>query len=221
MSRHSSEVINLSNILKKMQYYTDVPSAETYRNPNSVYMKLCNYLSLDPSYSGVGLHRVGKTDKEIWEEFSQNRKRLSKIAGLIREFLTQKDNIRYYKMFQKIDDEDTEFYEGKILFRLHKYRERNNENIQTIKKTALEEGFLNCQVCGFNFQERYGEIGVGYIEAHSTIPPYDYDTSKSTKPEDIALVCSNCHRMLHKYRPWLRKNELEKLIEKTKISFYF
>ncbi|MFN3092826.1 hypothetical protein [Bacillus pumilus] len=36
----------------------------------------------------------------------------------------------------------------------------------------------------------------------------------STKVEDIAIVCSNCHRMLHRKRPWLNKDQLKLLIEK-------
>jgi predicted HNH restriction endonuclease len=33
-----------------------------------------------------------------------------------------------------------------------------------------------------------------------------------TLVEDIALVCSNCHRMLHRKRHWLSINQLRQLI---------
>ncbi len=39
-------------------------------------------------------------------------------------------------------------------------------------------------------------------------------TFEETKPEDITMVCANCHRMLHRKRPWLTIDELTKLIEK-------
>lgn len=35
---------------------------------------------------------------------------------------------------------------------------------------------------------------------------------EETKIEDIAIVCSNCHRMLHRKRPWLSINELKQLL---------
>lgn len=36
--------------------------------------------------------------------------------------------------------------------------------------------------------------------------------NEETKVEDIVLVCSNCHRMLHRKRPWLTINELKELL---------
>ena len=35
-----------------------------------------------------------------------------------------------------------------------------------------------------------------------------------TKPEDIAMLCANCHRMVHKKRPWLKMKDLSKLLKK-------
>ena len=32
-----------------------------------------------------------------------------------------------------------------------------------------------------------------------------------TKIEEIAIVCSNCHRMLHRKRPWLKIDELKNI----------
>ena len=44
------------------------------------------------------------------------------------------------------------------------------EGSPRLKRRAKEFHGTNCQVCGFNFEERYGEIGKGYIEAHHLIP---------------------------------------------------
>ncbi len=35
---------------------------------------------------------------------------------------------------------------------------------------------------------------------------------EETKIEDIAMVCANCHRMLHRKIPWLSIKELNKLL---------
>jgi 5-methylcytosine-specific restriction enzyme A len=221
MDRHNAEVILLSDTIRQLQNYTNVADPETYRNHNSVYMKLCNFLSIDPSYSGKGLESVGKLDKEIWGEYSNNRKNLAKIAELIRTEINQKNRIEQNEILPVNEEEENAFFEGKVLYRLHKYRERNQKIVNDLKKKAMKRGKLKCQACGFDFYERYGDIGRGFIECHHTIPLSEYQQNRLTKSEDLALVCSNCHKMLHKYRPWLRKNEVEKLVEKAKFSIHF
>jgi len=76
--------------------------------------------------------------------------------------------------------------------------ERNNSLITQIKKKALKANpMLNCEVCGFSFYEKYGELGKGFIEAHHKTPLYESKETQTTK-DDIALICSNCHKMVHK-----------------------
>ena len=68
-----------------------------------------------------------------------------------------------------------------------------------------------CEVCGFDFKERYGDIGEGYIEGHHTKPVSEMSEIEQTMVEYIALVCSNCHRILHRKRPWHSVSELKDL----------
>lgn len=67
------EVIKLSDTLNRLPVHPISKHEEKFRNPNGVYMKLCNYLRFDPNYSGVGLKRGGKLEEEIWNEFSGDR----------------------------------------------------------------------------------------------------------------------------------------------------
>lgn len=67
------------------------------------------------------------------------------------------------------------------------------------------EGSISCEVCGFDFVERYGELGEGYIEMHHKKPLFQYGnqaTSDFIKEaiKDLAPLCSNCHRMVHRSR---------------------
>ena len=105
------------------------------------------------------------------------------------------------------------FPEGKRKERLHYSRERNSSLIKAVKKDVLAKyGKLICACCGFDFKEKYGELGSKFIEAHHTKPISElHEDGEETRKEDIALVCSNCHQMLHRRRPWLRVDELEKL----------
>ena len=71
-----------------------------------------------------------------------------------------------------------------------------------------------CQLCKFDFEVRYGERGIDFIEAHHTRPLSELDNDgRETTIEEIALVCSNCHRIIHRVRPWLKMEELSKILE--------
>lgn len=108
-----------------------------------------------------------------------------------------------------------EFPEGKIVERTHKVRERNSKVVKIAKANFIKKhGKLFCQVCSFDFHEKYGNIGVGFIEGHHTIAVSEMTPNYKTKPEEIAMLCSNCHKMVHKKRPWLIMEKLSELINK-------
>lgn len=114
---------------------------------------------------------------------------------------------------QEEPEEDTDFPEGKLVEKIHKTRERNIKVIALAKKTFLRKhGRLFCQVCEIDFGKKYGEIGKGFIETHHTVPVSDLKKDSKTNIKDIALVCPNCHRMLHRRRPWLSIGQLKDLI---------
>ena len=110
------------------------------------------------------------------------------------------------------------FPEGKEKERLHISRERNAELVRRAKDNALKRyGCLKCACCGFDFLATYGEVGRGFIEAHHTKPLSSlHEDGEETHVDDLALVCSNCHRMLHRSRPWLGMNELSELLTANK-----
>jgi len=73
-----------------------------------------------------------------------------------------------------------------------------------VKRTVTRKGgkgkvrriVLECEVCGFDFFETYGERGNGFAECHHKLP-LSHGT-RSTYLRDLAVVCANCHRMLHR-----------------------
>jgi hypothetical protein len=90
--------------------------------------------------------------------------------------------------------------EGRLKIQTHKRRERDGA-LPKLKKAEEMRLYkkLECEVCGFVFATRYGDHGSDFIECHhreplSTLDPND---GKHTTLEDLALVCANCHRMLH------------------------
>jgi predicted HNH restriction endonuclease len=115
--------------------------------------------------------------------------------------------------FQEKEDLSDEFPEGRIVERTHKARERNIQVVKMAKDNFRRiYGKLFCQICGFDFGKTYGKIGEDFIEGHHTIALSDMTPDYKTKPEEIAMLCSNCHRMVHKRRPWLTMAELAKLL---------
>lgn len=102
--------------------------------------------------------------------------------------------------FFKEEDNELVFPEGKKVEGLHKLIERNKAVIDLAKKKAKDrDPLLCCSVCGFSFSKVYGvELGENFIEAHHTKPLSEITEEVKTKVEDLALVCSNCHRMLHR-----------------------
>jgi 5-methylcytosine-specific restriction protein A len=113
-------------------------------------------------------------------------------------------------------DTDDEFPEGKELTRIHKSKERNSQVVIKKKEKVLREsGNLACEVCGFDFVKFYGQIGYGFAECHHIIPLSMLRDEQKTKLSDLAIVCANCHRILHKTRPLLSIQELRAIVKKN------
>lgn len=98
-----------------------------------------------------------------------------------------------------LEDEESSFPEGAERYALHKERDRDVVFSSKVKLARLKKtGKLECDVCGFDFSAIYGVRGSGYIEAHHTVPVSQLSGKVKTKISDFALVCANCHRMLHR-----------------------
>ena len=74
------------------------------------------------------------------------------------------------------------------------------------------DGKLICEVCTLNFADRYGKHGAGYIEVHHLTPIAKLGTGAKTRLSDLALVCANCHRMLHRGKRLLSLSELRRIM---------
>ena len=209
--KNHSEIADLSRTLNSLPLHSYRPDEGRFRNPNGVQMELANFLALDPDYPGKGLQKVGKLQQLVWDEFSAKRQELAKIAIAIKtEYRAVVDDGSRFATDS--EEEEEQFPEGRILYRLHRARERSSELIARAKaKTLKEKGRLECAACGFDFVNAYGLLGQGFIECHHLLPLSQLERAKSTRISEIALVCANCHRMLHRRRPWLSFAELTRL----------
>ena len=82
---------------------------------------------------------------------------------------------------------------------LHQQRERALRDAKVRQATADGGGRLRCEVpgCGFDFAEAYGAAGEGFIHVHHKRPLSDVGDSTETTLDDLAVVCPNCHAMIH------------------------
>ena len=112
-----------------------------------------------------------------------------------------------------ITQDDSGFAEGREKLKVHIVRERNHQVITLAKQQALaKNGVLRCEVCGFDFEKYYGAIGKDFIEGHHIKPVSTLSPGEKTKVDDIVLLCSNCHSMIHRKKPWLTKSQLKSLL---------
>lgn len=195
------KIIALSDLLRSLPLDIERADPLKFRNVNGVAQKLANFMSLDKkNYTGKGLDGASKLDKILFEEFVDKKVQLRRLAMEITKAAT--DPLIKQKLFQIEEDEQTAqdiVEEGTILYKLHKVRERVPAIIKLKKDDTLKKnGKLLCEVCGFDFHVSYGDIGKGFIECHHRTPLSSITTSTKTSLSDLALVCSNCHRMLHK-----------------------
>lgn len=114
------------------------------------------------------------------------------------ELLSYNENVPL-TLAQREDDEGNGSAEIEDLRKLRQHK-RIERNARLSKKAKLIHGFL-CQACGFNFEEVYGTLGERYIEAHHLVPisALRGKVVRLDPQRDFAVLCANCHRMIHRY----------------------
>ena len=99
--------------------------------------------------------------------------------------------------------------EGQVVYYYGKRYERN----PAFREAAIEIQGYKCKVCGFDFEEFYGDIGHGYIEVHH-IKPLSEGEQNPDPATDLVVVCSNCHKMIHRdKKKTLSPEDLKKRIK--------
>ncbi|NMA14921.1 MAG: HNH endonuclease, partial [Clostridia bacterium] len=134
-------------------------------------------------------NNIGLTDTEVLDD----------ILYLFARFLCSEYQIK--ERYFDIIEQSVEAIEGNKLIKEHirlEKQKRDTSIVKTAKTRALtsNNGRIKCECCGFDFVEYYGPLGLGFMECHHKIPLAK--GKRVTKVTDLALVCSNCHRMLHK-----------------------
>lgn len=103
------------------------------------------------------------------------------------------------ELLPDIEQEVISGLEGGKKFVTHLRRERKPSIVKAKKNQVLNEtGKLACEACGFDFKQVYGE---DFAEAHHRAPLSAIEIEVETTPNDLAILCANCHRMIHRTKP--------------------
>jgi 5-methylcytosine-specific restriction enzyme A len=180
-----------------------------FRNPAGVARKTLNIASKHPAYRGAPSNG-NKFDKEVLEDFLADPDRMHAMAARIRELFTRGEPIGLD--LPDLDTDDISAAEGGLALRAHLRRERDpklrNRKLDETRRHGLP---VACEVCDFDFGHTYGSRGLNYIECHHRTPLHVTGQTR-TRLADLALLCSNCHRMIHRTSQWLTVQELKNLV---------
>jgi 5-methylcytosine-specific restriction protein A len=194
-SKSDPAVEELSRVLRALPLPIERPDPERFRNVNGVFMKLQNFKAVDPGYTADGRTGLGagatQRERTLFERYAGDHDELHAIARQIRDRVEEGGEA----LPSTPEEGEDGAVEGRVLYRVHKTRERKKSEEK--KRAVLKAtGRLACEACGFDFLAIYGERGRGFAECHHILPLSN--GTRTTYLRDLAIVCANCHRMLHR-----------------------
>ena len=113
-------------------------------------------------------------------------------------------------IFQTSEREQVKaFYEGELRQELLNVYERDRGG----RQACIDFYGTACTVCGLAFEERYGDIGAGFIHVHHLVPLSKIGIAYQLDPvNDLRPVCPNCHAMIHRKDPALTILDVRKML---------
>jgi len=214
LAKDDPQIHALSKVLNSLPTAQAAKDPSKFRNPNGVSMKIYNFKRFDPDYKGAGLTRGNHLEEVVWNEFASDPVRLAAVAEAIRKGAVEASaEPKGTPPAETKIDPDEEFQEGAVLTRLHKRRERDPKASAKKKAAVLQEkGKLQCEACGFDFAVAYGQLGIGFAECHHRLPLASLGSRTGTRLGDLAVLCANCHRMIHKTRPLMSVEDFKRVV---------
>jgi 5-methylcytosine-specific restriction endonuclease McrA len=172
---------------------------------------------------------VGACAKEIDQKSFEAIKAELDKSNLIKSILSPVSNLNTQLDYENTQEIESTFIqeeeiksegeEGRIKqIKNHFVRERNYKIVQDKRKSILNlTRKLECEICGFDFFRNYGELGKNYCEIHHIKPLAESEDKVITKLEDLAVLCSNCHRIIHRTNPFKTVSEFKEYYKNQNI----
>ena len=180
---------------RRVAHYVDIDWREAVpvedRLPIEDLERIAPGMNWVPQSSGVQIYEPFPS--VVWEAW---RSHLDEAVPATRET----------RPAEEIDENEPALEGARTRITVNRY-----ERSAAARRACLEAHGTACTVCGFDFGERYGDLGEGFIHVHHLV---DLSTIgkeyKIDGAEDLRPVCANCHAMLHRERPALTLDNLRK-----------
>jgi 5-methylcytosine-specific restriction enzyme A len=206
-------IVELSKELRVLPIHeVDLRNA-TFRNPDGVAFKLQN---LRQVATGQGFANTSVNDRNIWKEFGSQPVIVAHLANSIRAAA---------KEMEKSPDapwsseDDVEFFEGRVLTKLHRIKERAKGLRKKLLAVRRRLGALTCDMCARPCGSTDSQIDDAPFEVHHVVP-LSATILRRTRLADVALLCANCHRILHRAianrKRWIGLPEARTLVKVTR-----
>ncbi|MEU5268169.1 HNH endonuclease [Streptomyces hygroscopicus] len=189
---------DLSKLLRSLPLHGDTAQkVPNFRSVGSVSRKTTDLATNHPDYPGKPT-RCGRLDREVIADFISQPVRMIKAAKAIQEGVRTGAFQGIPEQPDEVSEDGASGTEGRLLARWTIFRERDpklrRRKIDRVQRLGQP---VRCEVCDFQFDRFYGPIGEGYIEVHHLLPLH-ISGPRETELDDLALLCSNCHRMCHR-----------------------
>ena len=191
--RYAKTIVTISNDLKKVGYLSfdlfSINDSDTAKQIRDDYFNIDIY-------------------------FGKNSRGNNMYSSAFDRYIEFLEDISDTNIVYPDDIEDSSLFEGlKKQITVNTY-ERNSK----ARQECIKHYGARCIICGFNFEEKYGEIGKGFIHVHHIKPLSEINEKYEINPiEDLRPVCPNCHAMIHKRKPAYSIEEIQSLLVKDDL----
>ncbi|HEV2661162.1 MAG TPA: HNH endonuclease [Ktedonobacteraceae bacterium] len=132
------------------------------------------------------------------------------LQEAMRELAQEEELAPEIKFPEEVDfDGQESFYEGAVKqVYVNRY-----ERSRSARDRCVEIYGSKCSVCGFDFAEKYGEVGKDIIHVHHLVPLSQSGKEYKVDPEnDLRPVCANCHVIIHQSNPPYSIDEVKAML---------
>ena len=195
LNENAPSIIALCSLLQDLPIHPHENRNQIFRNPHGVSKQIAGFRR--SCETGNHNPSIGSMFFTVAFEYEDKKNELHEIAEAIRR------NQAYFKSsFGSIDEGDG-FPEGALLAHMHRLIEKRSE--QKISKAD------HCAICQLEPKSLYQPCG-DLLQLHLTVDPKAMDGAKKYSLSDFITVCPTCHAALHRYRPWLGRENREALL---------
>jgi len=194
LEENDPRVVAASELLNRLPIHPQAGTAG-FRTPAAVVLRMANYRAYDPSTSARGMTNAGRRAEQVWARYAEDHATVRDLVASIARLADGAASDSADSAMSPEPDED-EILEGRLLYRVHRRRERNpairDRKFQELERAGAEPA---CEVCGLPPRRAFGPGFESVLECHHLRPLRLGE--RTTRLVDIALLCATCHRAIH------------------------